>query len=226
MGRQLDPLAVVRWIFDGLLLVVVLAVIAAFVVARGLPAVGHETLVVTGRSMETAVPFGSMVALESVEIGAIGPGDVVTVRVPDGRATLTHRVVDAVDRDDGHWLRTQGDANAEPDPALVPVGWVVGRVAVVIPWLGYVVLLLSSVTGTLAILSLSLTLYLAARLVEDLEWGRRRARPGAMPAMVPAPVDTVAVTGPPTAPTPDPAHRHATAIRRGRRGARVRRWEA
>jgi signal peptidase len=176
--------------------------------------------------MEPAVPFGSMVTLDPADVGAIGPGDIVTVRVPDGGATLTHRVVDSVDRDDGRWLRTQGDANAEPDPALVPVGWVAGRVAVVIPWLGYVVLLLSSVTGTLAILSLSLTLYLAARLVEDLEWGRRRARPGAMPTTVPAPADVVAVSGPPNAPTPDPAHRHAAAVRRERRGARVRPWEA
>jgi signal peptidase len=232
MGRQRDPLTAVRWIIDGLLLAVVLAVVAAFVVARGLPAIGHETLVVNGRSMEPAVPFGSMAVLEEVQGGSVRSGDVVSVGLPDGGPTLTHRVVEVIDRDDGRWLRIKGDANAEPDPALVSAGWLLGRVAVVIPWLGFVVLLLSSVTGMLMVLSLSLALYVAARLVEDLEWERARVRralalAASSPAPDPQPGADANPAGPPThAPAADPARRRAAALRRERRGARLRRWQA
>jgi signal peptidase len=236
MGRQRDPLTAVRWMLDGLLLVVVLVVAAAFAVARGLPALGHETVVVTGRSMETTVPLGSMAVLERVAPAAIGAGDVVTVRIPESGTVFTHRVVQTVERADGLWLQTRGDANDAPDPALVPVGWVDGRVTSVIPWLGYVVLLLSMVTGMLMILSLSLALYLAARLVEDLEWERARARRARSRAKGPSTaVPEAAPYGPgplpgstslAEAPPADPAHRHAAALRRERRGGRLRRWQA
>lgn len=191
--RSPTPITVARWLLDGTLIVLVAVVFAAVIVSRLLPALGHETVSITGRSMEPAIPVGSAIVLERVASAEVAAGDVVTVTVPERRITFTHRVVELVERDDGTWLRTRGDSNAAPDPALVPAGWVVGRLALTLPGLGLLLQLLSVPSGMLAVLGLALTLFLSARLIEDLDWEieaeRRRpvapAFPGPGPGRVP-----------------------------------------
>jgi signal peptidase len=182
MNRRPTPSTLARWVLDGALFLLVGLALAILVVARILPALGHETLVITGRSMEPAMPIGSAVSLDPVGGHAVAPGDavavgdIVTVRVPDGGPTISHRVVEVVDRQDGRWLVLQGDANPEPDAALYREEWVAGRVATVLPGFGYLIRLLSMPSGVLFVLGLATTLYLAARVVEEFEWEREDAR--------------------------------------------------
>jgi signal peptidase len=164
-------LVLARWLVDGALLLVIAAVVAAVVGARVLPAVGVETLTITGRSMAPTIPMGSVVVLEPVA-GTTGIGEIVSVEVPGG-PTYTHRVVEVVARPDGPWLRTKGDANASPDPSLVDADWVIGQVDVTVPALGFMVRLLSVPSGLLTVLSMSILLFTMAMLLEDLEWERR-----------------------------------------------------
>jgi signal peptidase len=164
-------LVLARWLVDGALLVVIAGVVGAVVVARLLPAVGVETLTITGRSMAPTIPMGAVVVLEpTATVPTVG--DIVSVDVPGG-PTYTHRVVEVVAQPDGPWLRTKGDANASPDPALVDADWVLGRVDVAVPALGFAVRLLSIPSGLLTILSMSILLFTMAMLLEDLEWERR-----------------------------------------------------
>jgi signal peptidase len=182
MHRMPSPLAIARTMLDLVLVGLVALAFVALVIARVLPAAGHDSIVVRGRSMEPAIGLGSVIVLERVAASWIGEGDVVTITVPDRDTVYTHRVAEVVERADGRWLRTKGDNNETADPALVPVGWTTGRVIATVPGLGYLLHLLSTVPGILAFIGASLTLYLAARVVEDLEGERGAARRGGRPA--------------------------------------------
>jgi signal peptidase len=167
--RAPTPLSAARWLLDGTLIVLVAVLFAAVVVSRILPALGHETVTIIGRSMEPTIPIGSAIVLEHVAPQAVATGDVVTVTIPERRITYTHRVVELIDRSDGRWLRTRGDANDAADPGLVRADWVVGRLDVTLPGLGMLLRLLSAPSGMLAVLGLALTLFVSARLIEELE---------------------------------------------------------
>ncbi len=155
VGRALDAL------LAGLAGLVVLAI----VLGRIVPVAGHETLVVAGRSMEPAIPMGALVILDPD--AQAGVGDVVSIRTGSG-TVVTHRVVDVVALDGVTHYRTKGDANGAPDPALVPAGRVIGRVAVAVPLAGFLVGILSVPSGLVLVACLAGLLVAARLLVEDL----------------------------------------------------------
>ena len=84
--------------------------------------------IVTG-SMEPAINRGDLVFIRHVDSFSVG--DVVTYR--KGRMIITHRVYQVLD----NGVRTKGDANAEPDPYIVPYRDVLGRVVLRVPLLGW-----------------------------------------------------------------------------------------
>ncbi len=173
--RRPHLLSAARWAVDAALLLLVVVALATLVVGRVLPALGHQTVVITGRSMEPTIPVWSVVVLEPATAADLSIGDVVTVTTPDGRVTYTHRIAAIVDSPDGPAFRTHGDANATDDPVVVPLSWLKGRSVAVLPILGYPTRLLSSAAGVMFVISLSMSLFLLGRLIEDIEWDRRRA---------------------------------------------------
>ena len=71
--------------------------------------------------------------------------------------------------------QTKGDANAEPDPSLIPATAVIGRVELTVPYAGFGVALLSSMQGILFLVSLAGVLLAATWLLETLEEDQREA---------------------------------------------------
>jgi len=100
------------------------------------PHLGWQIDKVLSGSMSPAIQVGSAVISQPVEPASIEPGDVITFHSPlDGRLT-THRVTDV--RAGGTLqFQTQGDANEDPDPYLVPADSIVGKVRFHLPWVGY-----------------------------------------------------------------------------------------
>ena len=140
-------------------------------------------VVVAGESMAPALPRGSLIQPRPVDPDEVRPGDVVTVRANNG-VLVTHRVVRVAELPAGLHLELRGDANSTPDPVLVPVESVVGRIELVVPLAGFVVAMLASLTGLLSIASLLGAALLAVWLLEDLEaaWS---APSGESPAPLP-----------------------------------------
>src|SRR5262249_14358499 len=130
---------------------------------------GRQSIVIGGGSMTPAIPLGSAVVIGPVAPADLARGDVVSLRISEQNATFTHRIVDVVERPDGVWIRTKGDANPEPDPTLVPASAVIGRVQLAIPLLGYLIALLSQPVGVLFVIGLAATLLAIAWLLETLE---------------------------------------------------------
>jgi signal peptidase len=188
MTRGDTILGLLRGTLDGLLIVAVCLALLGPLVARALPTLGYEPIVIVGSSMEPTIPLGSVAVTRAVTSEAIQVGDVVSIRIPDRGVTYTHRVTEVVARSDGRWLRTKGDDNGAADPNLVPASWAIGRVDIKLPGVGYLMRLLSLPSGVAAAMGIGLTLYLAARMVEDLEAARasRRRRASSPQLEVPA----------------------------------------
>ena len=74
-----------------------------------------------------------------------------------------------VDRPDGRWVRTKGDANVDEDPTLLPASAIVGRSQLVIPLVGYLIVLLSVPAGVLFLIGLAASLIAGAWLLESVE---------------------------------------------------------
>lgn len=98
-----------------------LVVVMLLAVAYVLPSLlGHERYVITGGSMAGTYDKGSIVFERAVPAEELEVGDVITYQPPasSGVTTLvTHRIV-GIGKDDAgrQVLRTQGDANPDPDP--------------------------------------------------------------------------------------------------------------
>ena len=101
----------------------------------------YRTLTVLSGSMRPTIPEGSVVVVTPVALGQVRVGDVITYRIPvDDRRVVSHRVVEVVEGGDHPVVRTQGDANAAPDPWLARLdsepAW---RVRAAVPKLGYLI---------------------------------------------------------------------------------------
>jgi signal peptidase len=193
-----------RRIVDLGLIVLIVIVLLGIVLAKGAPLVGRQSIVVGGGSMEPSIGLGSAIVVRPVETSALAVGDVVSMQIGPERTTYTHRIVAIVDRADGRWIRTQGDANPTPDPTLVAAGDVIGRVELVVPFAGYLLALLSLPMGAMFVLGLAATLLAIAWLLESLELDAAPARQldGSPTAVAGGQTDEALVRGEPIATRP------------------------
>ena len=158
---------VVGLALDIALIGLVAAVVVTAAVGPFAAATGRRALVVGGGSMSPTIPIGSMVIVEPAGAAPLRAGDIATFSTL-ARVVVTHRVTRVIDRADGTWYETKGDANAHPDPALWPEAAVVGRVVVHLPALGMLSWLLRHPIGWLNVIVLAGWLILARRLVEPV----------------------------------------------------------
>jgi len=109
--------------------------LAALAVSVGPAVLPYRTYHVRSGSMEPAIATGSLVVLTKADAEDVDVGDTITFDRPDGvSGTVTHRVVAIRD---GAFV-TKGDANASPDPWLVPATGTQWRHRFDVPFLGYV----------------------------------------------------------------------------------------
>jgi signal peptidase len=152
----------------------ILIVGATFVLGRLVPATGSTTIIVTGGSMEPAIPRGAAIVADPIDPSRLGVGDVVTFRVDEGRARVTHRITRSVILDGRLWFETKGDASAAPDPVLIPASAVTGVVTVVIPNAGSLIALLDRPAGVALVLGLVGLMLVAGMALQPGGSGRRQ----------------------------------------------------
>lgn len=124
--------------------------------------------------MEPAMPAGSAVFVGDVGSKAVGKGEVITFRQrasvaageDDGTNLVTHRVVEVLEREDGRYFRTKGDANEDPDPRLVPAEALVGERTFSVPVLGQLIVYAGSPYGIVALVIVPTALFAASELYD------------------------------------------------------------
>lgn len=87
----------------------------------------------------------------------IKEGDVITFISTSSiskNMTITHRVIDIVENDEGTFYKTKGDNNISPDTALAPYNNVLGKVIIRIPWLGRIQTFIATQGGWLLVIVL------------------------------------------------------------------------
>lgn len=160
------------------LVALALLVFSTAVALRALPMTGRTVMVVSGPSMEPTVGLGAAVIAERVRATDLTVGDIVSIKVGPEHAVFTHRIIRLVERPDGLWIETKGDANRDPDPSITPASAVIGRVAVSVPRLGYLVAALSSPSGTGTVLGLAGLLLAIAMLISPSSGSNRASSRG------------------------------------------------
>jgi signal peptidase I len=117
---------------------------------------GLQLLAVMSGSMEPTIHVGGIVGVLPTAATDLKVGDVITFANQSNPDVLvTHRIV-AIEPNNGQQLlTTQGDANDTVDAVSVPVTRAVGRVDFTLPWLGYLMVWLSTPLAKLGILAVS-----------------------------------------------------------------------
>lgn len=112
---------------------------------------------VQSASMAPVIPKGSLAVVIPVSPREIESGDIISFFDPAHRETrILHRVADVLDRGaEGLFFRTQGDANATPDPLVVPAGLVEGGLRWHVPRLGSVAWMLRPPAGLAVLVAMS-----------------------------------------------------------------------
>jgi signal peptidase len=141
------------------------AAVAALVVLSALmlvpAALGFHRYVITGGSMGTALPRGSIAYERLVPVGRLRVGDVITYRPPDRAGRVTHRIVAIAPGG----LSTKGDANATADPWRFRLsGRAQAAVAFHVPLVGYAFAALSVRALRIAVIGVPALLVAAASL--------------------------------------------------------------
>lgn len=158
----------IRRLLDLALVLLVGSVLAIVLLSTFGPSFGHQLLVVRGGSMSPAIPLGTLVDVASTPPDQIQPGDVITIKADNGVLT-THRVVRVAQLPDGIYFATKGDANETADPVLEPASRLQGRIDLSLPFLGYLMYLLTTPSGVISIFGLAMTLLFAIWLLQEFE---------------------------------------------------------
>jgi len=146
----------------------VLVVLGLGIAAHAAPLAGYGLYAVRSASMTPALKVGDLVVEERVDPTTIHVGDVITLATANG-ATVTHRVETVTPNDAGPVFTTRGDANASPDPVATFAGQVRGRVAWDVPLLGFLLAMVTTPTGLLALFSIGAGLLTAIWILGEHE---------------------------------------------------------
>lgn len=161
------------------IVIAVLAVVGGFDLGTGR---WQLQPVLTG-SMRPGLPVGSIVVLKRVPIGAVQVRDVILVSPPGyGGQQFVHRVVELQPEPGGPVIRTQGDANAVPDPWRVKVtSRFVYEATMAVPYVGYLALAVHSANGRRITLAAAVALLLVAAALSAHRRRRSRVPDGGVP---------------------------------------------
>jgi signal peptidase len=120
------------------IVVVAILALALLFVGTRVDLLGYEVKVVKSGSMEPAIMTGGIVVIKPS--AAYNVGDVVTFG-KDTRNSIpvTHRVIEKTGEGSSASYLTKGDANEDNDPQAVLARDIIGKVALTLPYVGYVI---------------------------------------------------------------------------------------
>lgn len=119
----------------GITLIILLMAATALIFLA--PRFGWRVDAVFSGSMEPELKVGSVVVTRPVAPEEIRAGDIITFYSPLSERLTSHRVIAVEEASSIHFL-TNGDANEDADPFVVPAQNVVGKVCFNLPYFGYV----------------------------------------------------------------------------------------
>ncbi|MFQ6050671.1 MAG: signal peptidase I [Candidatus Hydrothermarchaeota archaeon] len=128
-----------------ILLYAIIGILVGFFFNQGLSyALNTETPMVAVAS-DSMIPVyypGDLLIVKGANITTIKEGDIIVFRPPGFSIPIVHRVTKIYP---DNTLRTRGDHNKQADPWKVKPDWIIGKVIISIPKVGYLKLILLKV---------------------------------------------------------------------------------
>lgn len=103
---------------------------------------GYSYFTVMSSSMSNEIPKGSLIFVRRTDAGLLKEGDNITY-LREGGTTVTHKIIEVFDNylaTNERGFVTKGNNNANPDPNVVHADAVIGKVVMVLPRVGAIVI--------------------------------------------------------------------------------------
>lgn len=116
-------------------------------------------LSVMSGSMEPSIKTGSLIIIKPAKNYSVD--DVITFKSFDSSEDekyTTHRIHQVRDIEDKRYFVTKGDANSSPDMSQVEEGRIIGKLILVIPFLGYLIKYIQTLPGLVLIIIIPATI--------------------------------------------------------------------
>lgn len=137
---------------------------------------GFRQYMVDTGSMEPQYSIGDLIIIKETPKEKIQVGDVINYTSANGIDTITHRVVEILEKDGEIYYKTKGDNNNEEDPDLVNFNQVQGVLVFKISKLGTIIKKMLTENGIIIILAFIILLYLRDEKKEEKRIARENAR--------------------------------------------------
>ena len=164
-------------IIAGIILITILAGYKKYVKhENNISILGFRQYVVATGSMEPEYNIGDLIVIRETTKEEIKIGDVINYISETGIDTITHRVVDIIQKDGQTYYKTKGDNNNSVDPELVKYSQVKGKLVFKISKLGTVITKMFTGTGITILFAVIILSYIRDKNKEEKIIARENAR--------------------------------------------------
>lgn len=133
----------------------------------------HQLYIVQSNSMSPTFKTGSLLVIKHVDIQSIEVGDIITFRKKNDSLSTTHRVVEIIEENNKRQFITRGDANNVNDPVPVEENYVLGKVTLSIPLLGFVMGFIRTKQGILLVIIIPAFILMITQIIELLKYKKK-----------------------------------------------------
>ena len=159
---------VVSWVLVSVVCALILAIVIMLIV-------GFKPAVVLTPSMTPSIMPGDLIVYKATDAENIKVNDVITFwpsadSAEEQDLSVTHRVVEIIDDGDGTLtFITHGDANSEGSTEKVPQERVIGKVYIVLPWIGQLFLFIKNnlLVIVFSVISIVILYYLISMFIKN-----------------------------------------------------------
>ena len=137
---------------------------------------GYRQYIVATGSMEPQYGVGDLIIIKEVPKEEILVGSVINYISGNGIDTITHRVVEIIEKDGETYYKTKGDNNNAEDPELVNFNQVQGVLVFKISNLGTIIAKMVTETGIVIIFAFIILSYFRDERREEKRIARENAR--------------------------------------------------
>ena len=137
---------------------------------------GFRQYVVATGSMEPEYNIGDVIIIREKPEEEIKIGDIINYTSENGIDTITHRVVDIIEKDGQNYYKTKGDNNNSEDSELVKYSQVKGKLVFKISKLGTVITKMFTGTGITILFAVIILSYIRDKNKEEKIISRENAR--------------------------------------------------
>ena len=164
-------------IIAGIILITILAGYKKYVKhENNISILGFRQYVVATGSMEPEYNIGDVIIIREKPEEEIKIGDIINYTSENGIDTITHRVVDIIEKDGQNYYKTKGDNNNSEDSKLVDYSQVKGTLVFKISKLGTVITKMFTGTGITILFAVIILSYIRDKNKEEKIIARENAR--------------------------------------------------